>query len=818
MSSNKRVYLIIHGHFYQPPRENPWTGKIGKEYGADPYRNWNEKIAREAYSPNAYSRILAPDGYVEDIVNNFSYLSYNFGPTLINWLAEYLPETYEKIVEADKVSQLQNHGCGNAIAQVYNHIIMPLANERDRRTQIEWGLFDFKRHFSRKAESIWLAETAINMDVVELLIEYGMKFVILSPYQAHSFRKLGEKDLVQCPNGDIDPSRPYRLFSKKQPKKYIDVFFYDGNISSAVSFEHLSRDSGTFVNRILDAASYKDSGDVLVNISTDGELYGHHEPFADMCLAYMFKEEAEKHGITVTNYSAYLKDHPPEYEAFLKEGEAGKGTSWSCCHGVARWERDCGCTTGGAGHWNQQWRTPLRQALNYLRDELAAVFEKEGSKYFKDVWAVRNDYINVIANRSKKSRDAFLKKHLGSGKITDKDRFKIWSLLESQHCALLMFTSCGWFFAEISGIESVQLMKYASMANEYVKRAFGVDFEAGFLSILQEAKSNIRNFGTGADVYRRKVLPFAIDAKQLLANYVMESYIIKDTSERRVFNCDFTSLEYSRKDLESGVCLVKGRLKSSDVCTEEQQFFEYVLAVHSYNDFRLYVYEFDPAEDFVGADTLDEELWSKLAGGRYYGLRDLIIEDRERVINMAIERRLEGLDESIQEIYEKNLEFLEGFQGIGLEVPEIVKTVASYVITKDINAEVEALKDAYNLDAYRELRRLYSYAGKFDLNVDKEKTQDMLNATLESGIEKAFAEKDTMLTGTLAYILDIADELGVKIRLDLFQNMIFALIRQEVAAFDSDPEKYGLDKKFQFFVKSLAKLAERLNIHSHLPF
>ncbi len=811
--AQQRVYLIIHGHYYQPPRENPWTGFIGKEFGADPYRNWNEKIARESYTPNAFSRVLEPDGYVVDIVNNYQYLNYNFGPTLIRWVEQYLPQTYRRILEGDAAGQ------GNAIAQVYNHMIMPLANERDRRTQIEWGLYDFQFRFGRRPEAMWMAETAVNMDVVELLIEYRMRYIVLSPWQAHAFRRIGDGETVGCANGEIDTTRTYRIYSKKFPGLWLDVFFYDGTLSSAVSFEHLARDAGALAGRIREAAAGRGGGDVLVNISTDGELYGHHEPFADMCLAYLFRQEAEKHGITVTHYSAYLKDHPPEHEVFLKDGENGKGTSWSCAHGVARWERDCGCTVGGPGHWNQQWRAPLRQALDALRDRLAEVFEREGGKYLKDVWAARNDYIRVIEDRSESVKDAFLKAHLIREGVAPADRTKIFSLLESQHCAQLMFTSCGWFFADISGIESVQLLKYASMAMQYVRNAFGEDFEPQFLDILGRARSNIRAFGTGADLYRKKALSSRVSPQQVLANYVMESYIVKDARDRACLGWDVVQSDYFRADLEAEhVSVVRGRARIRDQRSETVETFEYALAVHSYSDFRCYVFAFDPATPFAAEPRVPETKLRKLSTAGVFGLKDLLLEDEEAIINRALERRLRGLEESIRKIYSRNLEFLEGFFEIGIEVPEIVKSVASYVVTEDVQKAVARIEDPYNLDAYKDLRELFTFATKYSLKVNSAPVTAFLDRILADGVRRALDAQDTVMLSTLSYVLDIADEMGVKIRLDILQNMMFARLLQCQDQYQGHPARYGVDKKFKHFVQGLVKLAERLNVRFRFPF
>ena len=461
--------LIIHGHFYQPPRENPWTNEIDPEPSAAPYHDWNERIHAECYAPN---------------INNYPLISFNFGPTLLSWLASHHPDTYQKILEADKVSAAERGGHGNAIAQAYGHAILPLCNERDRLTQVVWGLADFRFRFGREAESLWLPETAANDQVLALLIEQGLRYVILAPNQA---------------KGAIDSSRPYLFGHPDGSGRSLTIFFYDGPLARAIAFEKALASSQGLVDRFISAAL---SGD-LVNVATDGETYGHHFKFGDLCLTHALEVEAKAAGFWITNYGEYLDRHPPEVEVQIDNGPDGEGTSWSCAHGVGRWSRDCGCQTGGETGWNQKWRQPLRAALDFLRDDAALKFENAATELLSDPWEARNRYIGVILD-PEDVRAEFLKRH-AVRLLNVAEESRVWNLLEMQRSALLMFTSCGWFFSDLAGIETVQVMRYAARVIDLMSQ-LGLEPPLNrFLEIMSEAESNWPEKGNGADLFLKQV-------------------------------------------------------------------------------------------------------------------------------------------------------------------------------------------------------------------------------------------------------------------------------------------------------------------------
>ncbi len=509
MSEKHPLYFTIHGHFYQPPRENPWTGVIENQPSARPFHDWNERIANECYSPNSASRILSKNGRIVDIVNNYDFMSFNMGPTLLGWIRTNTPDTYKRIQEADKRSAERMGGHGNAIAQVYNHIIMPLASAEDKRTQIRWGIEDFKFHFGRMPEAMWLAETAINFETVVELIKAGIKFTILSPTQADKFRKFGDEEWTGCSNTDIDTTRPYRIYPRDKDGNlvcdgYLDVFFYNPWLSSAVGFEHLLRDAGTFGRRIASAWDEKRKEPQLVSIGTDGESYGHHEPFGDMCAAWLFNRYAPEHNMVPVNYGWYLEKFPPEYEVQLKNFHS-EGCAWSCAHGVGRWYRDCGCSTGGGPDWNQKWRTPLRDAFNHLKQLADGVFVREFARLSSvDPWDARNNYIQTLVDpKNEKRREKFLAENISHPDNPDESA-RALRLLEIQKFCMFSYTSCGWFFNDLEGLEPVQNMRYALRAIELLEPflPFGHNIKCELLSILARATSNEHKWN-GAEVFTR---------------------------------------------------------------------------------------------------------------------------------------------------------------------------------------------------------------------------------------------------------------------------------------------------------------------------
>jgi len=513
-------FLCIHGHFYQPPRENPWLEAVERQLTADPYHDWNARVTRECYGPNARARIMDGRGRILKLLSNYAHMSFNFGPTLLIWMKAAEPWIYERILAADAAGAKRNQGHGNAMAQVYNHLIMPLANRRDKVTQIRWGLADFKHRFGRPAEGMWLAETAVDLETLSLMADEGLKFTILSPDQAFRVRPLPDRAGKPGPRekwqdvseGRIDPSRPYRVFFSERRRRFLDVFFYDHPVSQGVAFEGLTSSGEKFLSRVEGVLGREGQTPRLLSVATDGESYGHHAKFGDMALAWLFDQILVRGNIELVNYACYLERFPPAFEV-----EVIENSSWSCAHGVERWRADCGCTTSPRPDWNQAWRAPLRQGLDWLAGELATLFEREGGRLFSDPWQARDAYIDVLLNPSSETREAFLH-HQARGFLGRADQETAFRLLESQRMSMFMFTSCGWFFDDISGLEPIQNMKYAARAIELASPWAGRDLRQGLLAFLEEAKSNEARHGTGADIFRREVGLSRLDADRAAAN------------------------------------------------------------------------------------------------------------------------------------------------------------------------------------------------------------------------------------------------------------------------------------------------------------
>lgn len=480
--------IAVHAHFYQPPREDPQTGAIPEQGGAAPFHDWNERVHAESYRPNAFARIPSEEG--ERVVNNFERLSFNVGPTLLSWMEKADPETYARVLEADRVS-LETVGYGNAIAQAFHHTILPLSPLRDVRTQVRWGLADFKHRFGRDAEGLWLPETAANNDVLSVLIDEGVGFTILAASQAGRWREPGGS--WQTP--PVDPGLPHRYLHPDGSGRELTLFFYDGAIAKAIAFEGAGKDAGRFLD--LFETRMDEQPGRLILAATDGETYGHHQVFSDLGLAYALFVESERRGIEPTNLSAFLAANPPQREADIVGGE---GSSWSCAHGVGRWYRDCGCSTGGEAGWNQAWRKPLREALDLLKDVTDEALERLGGELLTDPWAARDDYVHVVIGAITPEE---LVTRYQLRPLDEDQRSAARSLLKLQQHALAMYTSCGWFFNDIGGIETVQVLIYAAAAIDLLKELQQPVPEREFVGVLEQAKSNDPAIGTGADVFLR---------------------------------------------------------------------------------------------------------------------------------------------------------------------------------------------------------------------------------------------------------------------------------------------------------------------------
>jgi alpha-amylase/alpha-mannosidase (GH57 family) len=697
-------FICIHGHFYQPPRENPWLESVEVQDSAAPYHDWNERITMECYAPNASARIMDSGNKIDRITNNYSKISFNFGPTLLSWMKDKMPEIHGAIVEADKASQPRYGGHGSAIAQVYNHMILPLANARDRHTQVLWGIRDFQSRFGRAPEGLWLSETAADTPTLETLAEQGIRFTILSPFQASRVKEIGKRNSRDVNGGQIDPTRPYLV--RLPSGRSISVFFYDGPVSRAIAFESLLTSGEALANRLMSAFDDGRQGDQLVHIATDGESYGHHHRHGEMALAYALQYVEQNNIAQLTNYGQYLETHSPTHEAQIHEKSA-----WSCVHGVGRWMEDCGCNSGGHSGWNQGWRTPLRMSLDWLRDELAPLFEGKGNEFLRDPWAARDDYITVILNRSPENRERFLTDHAHRS-LSDQEKVTVLKLMELQRHAMLMYTSCGWFFDEISGIESVQVVQYAARALQLAKEIFGQDLEPEFLKRFEGAKSNLAEHGDGRLIYEKFVKPAMIDWPQAEAHYALSSLFRQYGETTRIFSFSFQDQE--RQVLSAGKTrLAVGSTHIRSEITQESVDLSYGVLYLGEHNFTGAVRHFDSKEAFetmfrevkIAFDAADYpetiRLLDRHFGGTPCSLKSLFKDEQRRILNEILTSTREDLGNRFRLITERYTPLMNFLQNVGAPLPSGLVTVREYVLHEDIMRCLQS--DLIDLDLLRNL-------------------------------------------------------------------------------------------------------------------
>lgn len=822
MNENKtdknKTYLTIHGHFYQPPRENPWLEAIELQDSALPFHDWNERVNLECYNPNSASRIVDANNKVLDIVNNYSLMSFNFGPTLLSWMEVHAPKTYERIIKADIVSRVKFSGHGNAIAQVYNHMIMPLANRHDKETQVKWGIRDFEYRFGRMPEGMWLAETAVDDETLEVLADNGIKFTILSPYQSQKYRKIGDKDWTDAGWGNIDPAKPYRYFVKSNPKKFIDIFFYDGAISKSVAFDNLLQDGNKFINRLKDGVSGLRDYPQIINIGTDGESYGHHTKFGDMALAYVLRVKAKETGFTLTNYAEYLDKYGVTDEVDIKQA-----SSWSCFHGVGRWKEDCGCSTGGQMGWNQKWRKPLRDAFDYLRDRLIVLYEQYAPQYFtKDIWDVRNDYISVILDRSELSIKNFFRNHL-KPECSDQDKVNAMKLLEIQRQAMLMYTSCGWFFAEISGIETTQIMKYAARAMQLAASFTDEDFETQFVNILATAQSNIKEFGTGAEIYKRFVKPSVVTIKQIASLWAIMSAYEEVDDETSLYCYDIVRKNY--KTVSKGKnSLHIGRVQIKSRITLEHYDLMYSLLRYSGGDFHCAIKDYSGADEFNEIQKnltmtfvnhpLTEIIRSldKYFGAEYYTLKDIFIEERRKILNVMIQGKTSRFSGLYKDIYEDGKASILHFKNLGLNPPDEFKIAAKYVLGQEFNKLFEDIQNSMNEHDLQEAIDVNNEAKMLDIQLDKKLANRIFTEKISEAMYTLAKNPEIHCIETVLNMFKYVDLLELRIDTSESQNTYFSKIHEIlediVSSIDDIKDEY--DRKF---VLLLLELGSRLNIN-----
>lgn len=816
--NKKEVFLTIHGHFYQPPRENPWLEAIELQDSASPFHDWNERVNKECYNPNSFSKVVDSRNRILDVVNNYEHMSFNFGPTLLSWMERFAPHTYERVIKADVDSRAEHNGHGNAIAQVYNHMIMPLANEHDKETQIKWGVSDFEYRFGRKPEGIWLAETAVDDDTLRLCEENGIKFTVLSPYQALKIRKEGTNNWQDVSWGNIDPARSYRYYIKSAPGKFIDLFFYDGAISQSVAFDELLKDGNKFIKRLKEGISNLRDYPQLVHIATDGESYGHHTKFGDMALAYVLKIKAEEEGFKITNYGEYLEKYRSNYEVDIKQA-----SSWSCFHGVGRWKEDCGCSTGGHPGWNQKWRKPLRNALDYLRDELIQVFEQEGEKYFENVWDVRNKYISVILDRSRINVEKFQRENFRPN-LSDEDKVRAMELLEIQRQAMLMYTSCGWFFSEISGIETVQIMKYAARAMQVAARFTNKNLEEKFLEILSEAKSNIPENGTGKDIFEKYVRPSVITLKQIASLWAITS-LYQDIDDEENVYCYIVKREDYQKVQKGNSTLLLGHIEIQSRITLQKSNLMFALMQYAGGDFHCAIKEFSDADSYAKLKqnltntfllnplteiirSLDESF-----GKEYFTLKDIFIEERRKILEILIQNKMRKYAQIYQEMYDEGKGSIYQMQNLGLAVPEEFKIAAHYSLSKKFNDLVVSSGGFVDPSVIQEIAGINFEAKALGIKLDKAQSNRIFAKKIDQNISRLAYSLEIQQADVLMELFDYVEKLELEIDISEAQNTYYTRIYHRIGEIIDlcQKSKRASEKRF---AQMLLDIGEKLNINT----
>jgi len=802
-----RIHLIVHGHFYQPPRGNPWTGDIEVQPSAAPYHDWNERITAECYAANARSRIQDGRGRLLEVVNNYHHISFDFGPTLFDYLLAHDPDTCRRIVAADEDSR-RRLGHGNALAQAYNHMIMPLATARDRWTQIRWGQEHFRAHFGREPEGMWLPETAVNRDTLDDLARAGMRFVILAPSQAEAWRPAG---------GEWRPGPPPSDRTYFCPTAHGDlaVLFYHAGLSAGVAFEHLLRNSGILADRIEAAARESDlEGDRLVMICSDGESYGHHEKLADMCLAHLARREAPARGLVLTNPAAYLAEHPPGHEVRLKPGRDGQGTSWSCAHGVDRWQLDCGCADGGQPGWNQAWRRPLRQAFDALRREIDPLYEREARDLLRDPWAARDDYIRVLLGRPLGAVASFLEQHLLEPR-TDERRALAFRLLEMQRHAMFMYTSCGWFFADLAGLEAVQNLRYAHRAAELARLVAGRPLDERMRHWLGRARSNLPREGSGTDILRRRVEAESLPPEKAAAVAALELLLGGEVGRVRLGRY---RLQVHRRgqDDASGYRCCTCRLTVEAERTREGGLFDVVTLAGQSADLVALVRAARPSQVLPAPDEVLAALESRglaglaerLAGDfpRLFSLAELPFATRNRLLEYLLQPLSRKVDDGCERLLVDHGPLFEGLAGIGVRLPRPLLLALQGAGEREFGRLLERDLESGDLSAARKLYRLLSELG---VELDGTGLAHLAGNHLRRMLEQLLEHPGAAAAERLAGLLERLDELDIDPDSHRLQVLLGERLEGLVQGLLDPGRPGGPDRAG---ARALLDLAERLRI------
>lgn len=802
-------HVCVHGHFYQPPRENPWLEAIEIQDSAFPYHDWNERITAECYAPNAVSRIFDMQGRISQLVNNYANISFNFGPTVLSWMQHFAPEAYQAILEADKQSQEKFSGHGSALAQAYNHMILPLANTRDKYTQIFWGIRDFEYRFGRKPEGLWIPETAVDLTSLDMMAQQGIVFAILAPRQARRVRPIAGGEWQDVGDGNINPGVAYRLSLPEG--RSINLFFYDGPISQAVAFEGILNNGEDFANRLLSGFPADNDAVHLVHIATDGESYGHHHRGGEMALTYALNY-IETNGLAqLTNYGQYLEEHPPIHEVEIIEN-----SSWSCIHGIERWKSDCGCNSGGHTGWNQAWRAPLRAAFDWLRDNVNPAFERSARRLLTDPWAARNDYIDVVVDRSPERVSEFLSRH-GNHLFSHEEECEVLKLMELQRHAMLMYTSCGWFFDELSGNETVQVIQYAGRVLQLANHIFNEDYESEFLKRLELAKSNIDEHKDGRVIFERFVRPAMLELINVGAHFVISSLLAEIGERDSIYSYAVATEDY-RSFQAGNTKLATGRVNVTSNITNDSITLNFgVLHLGDHNttcgigelkgakEYKSFVIHLSDAfsnADFPKALQIIHEHFKTST----YSLTSLFSDERRKLLGMIMAPTLEEAEAAYDGIYEHHAPLIRFLKGSGAPAPKVLSLAANMCLNAKLGRAFQG--DAPEIEAITPLLEEAQLAGA---NLDADGLGLLLKVNIERMAEHLSEQPDDFACmERLNKAAQLAHIVPFEINLWKTQTICFKVLHAHWTEF-KDKAEQG-DNDAQEWIRSATLLAENLSV------
>ncbi len=741
---------------------------VPRQPTAAPFHDWNERITAECYRPNGWARILDDHGRIVAIVDNYRRLSFDMGPTLLSWLEDHAPDTYARIIEADRASR-------RAIAQAYGHAILPLCNDRDLRTQIRWGLADFHHRFGRPAEGLWLPETAVDDRVLAALAEEGIGFTILAPDQITAVRAPGaaEWHTVAGADASVDLPGALRWRHPHDPDLGVDLVVYDGPISHEVAF------GGFLAQVVIDRIVGRPGGD-LVSVACDGESFGHHHTYADRGVAYALTIESDRRGVALPRLAGWLAEHPPTHDGMVHV------SAWSCAHGVARWMDDCGCHTGGEPGWNQAWRAPLRAAFDRVRDWAVEVFERRGPAVLRDPWAARDAYVELVLGAT--TVEGFVAEHVLGGVDAVVEAL---TLLESQRHALLMYTSCGWFFNDLAGIETVQIMRYAACCCDMLAELGEHPPLEAVLATLAEARSNDPTEGDGREVWRHHVDPSRVDPGRVAAHLALTDLLAGDAAAEHIAGFEPARELHETVD-RGGVAVCAGVVAITHRRTRRRTRWAYA-AVHlgGLEVFGAVRPAGDGERDAHDVATI---VGDTRRGARVTGLLRMVV-DRFGPREFGLESALPGVGEDLLRATSEALtdRFVAAYDQLRSDHHDTLAALAvagtplgpelrgpiELALARRLEGALAAAVTSKDPGSYRQVRALAREAREEGVRLASPKAAATLEQAVTRAVDQAATRPERATVEAATALVTLARELALDVNLDAAQERIHDALRAD---------------------------------------